>query len=183
MSIMGSTLLNRIVIEERIHSPNTILLKLHKYIQIMLQQDTSKNTDGMDLSLCCFEIQDANIKDIKLTFSGAKSDVVFIKDDKISILKGDRNSIGGTYQNDENSFHNQTVYLNKGDSLYLFTDGFADTCNEKRKKFGEQKLKNLIFEHKSLSMILQQQVFLSALYEFKNNAEQRDDITLFGIRL
>jgi len=182
MSIIGNTLLNQIVLQKNIHAPNEILSNLHNNIKIALKQDTSKNTDGMDMVLCCFEKQ--RTKDnFKITFAGAKNDLCYLKKETLNVVKGNRTSIGGIHSHNNLHFDNHVCYLDKGDSLYLSSDGFADSCNAKRKKFGDRNFQNQILAYQALSMSTQKDAFWQELTTFRGTAEQRDDITLIGLRL
>jgi len=182
MSIIGNTLLNQIVLEKNIHTPNEILSNLHNNIKIALKQDTSKNTDGMDVALCCFEKQ-YDKDTFKITFAGAKNDLYYLKNQTLKVVKGNRSSIGGIHSHSDLDFTNHIFYLDKGDSLYLASDGFADSCNAKRKKFGEGDFQNMILAYQALSMPIQKDAFWQELSAFRGTAEQRDDITLLGLRL
>ncbi len=182
MSMIGNTLLNQIVIEKKVQDPKYILSALHSHIRQALKQETSENKDGMDITLCCLEKQRKS-DDFKITFAGAKTSLYFLKSNKLFQLKGDRSSIGGVNSSQKLEFNDQTFHLKKGDSFYLSSDGFRDTCNEKRKNFGTKNLERLIIDNQHLSMEKRGEIFWEELEKFKGEADQRDDITFLGLRL
>ena len=82
----------------------------------------------------------------------------------------------------QKNFKTNTVRLAKGDILYLSTDGFIDTPNAERKNFGTPQLKELMKNNYQLPLKEQQQVFENALEAHQGDADQRDDITLMGLK-
>ncbi len=181
MSMIGNTLLNEIINQEKIFNTNEILEQLHMGVRWSLKQNDSKNVDGMDLSLCRVEALDA--ENFEVQFSGAKSAIYYHTQGELHQLRGDRKRIGGWQKERKRTFTQQTFQLVKGDTLYFATDGFTDAPNAQRKKFGYKKLQNLLVEHQDLNMKEQGAVLLKALYEHRSRSEQRDDITMLGLRI
>ena len=46
-------------------------------------------------------------------------------------------------------YYLDSLYLEKGDSLILYTDGIVEATNEKFEFYGEDRLKNLIIQNKN----------------------------------
>lgn len=181
MSMIGNSSLNEIVLEKQVTEPSKILSLLNEKIIESLRQDETENNDGMDV---CFISIDLKSKEI--AFSGAKRPL-FIYNKKTSILdeiKGDRISIGGAKNNKKGeAFNNHIIKAETGDILYLSSDGITDQNNPERKRFGSSKLKEIIMENISAPMEAQQEAIEKELNEFQKNEEQRDDITLIGIKI
>ena len=181
MSMIGNSSLNEIVLEKQVTEPSKILSLLNEKIIESLRQDETENNDGMDV---CFISIDLKTKEI--AFSGAKRPL-FIYNKKTSILdeiKGDRISIGGVKNNKKGeAFNNHIIKAETGDILYLSSDGITDQNNPERKRFGSSKLKEIIMENISAPMEAQQEAIEKELNEFQKNEEQRDDITLIGIKI
>ncbi len=183
MSMVGNTLLKQIVNEQKVTQPSEILSLLNQNIRKSLNQEASNSTDGMDIGICTIE-QSRNGMNIE--FSGAKNNLLYISktDGKIQSLLGDRTSIGGKSRiKITNDFKNHTVQLQKGDLLYLLTDGIIDTANKDRKRFGNKNVKSILVHNHSLSMEAQQQCLEDTLEKYQEGTEQRDDITVLGIKL
>ncbi|MDX2305856.1 MAG: SpoIIE family protein phosphatase [Microscillaceae bacterium] len=181
MSIIGNTLLNEIVNVEKTYDPGRILEKLHKGVKTRLRQEESSNQDGMDIVLCALE----NISEqkFKVSFAGAKRPLFYFSQQTLLELKGDRKSIGGWQSEKQRIFNTRVIELEKGDCLYLSTDGFVDNPSKLRKKFGVEKFKTILSEHATESMLAQKQILLEALLNHQEDTEQRDDITVLGIKL
>lgn len=181
MSMIGNTLLHEIVKVKNIESPAEILLNLHYGIRNVLKQKESKNSDGMDTAVCLFE-KDAIRGEYKVTFSGAKSNLFYTKDNIIHQLDGNKATIGG-FAEKEREFTNQTFTLENDNVVYFTSDGYIDQNNEKRERFGSNKFKQLLSSISSLPIKEQEQVILTALKNHQKDELQRDDISVVGIRL
>lgn len=180
MSMMGSTLLNNIVGDSNVYSPALILDLMHEGIKKELNQLETGNSDGMDACLICIEPQE---NEFKITFCGAKRPLIIFKDNEMIELKGTRRSIGGVQMPILPNFENQIIMLKKNDALYLTSDGFIDTPNENRDKFGLARLQKMIYKYANTSMESQKRFLSEALELFRQDSPQRDDILMVGIRL
>ncbi len=183
MSMIGSRLLSEIVLEQKIISPKDILETLDQKVKIALRQETTDNNDGMDMSVCVMEKEDNNYH---FTYSGAKSDLYYYSqgNDDITIVSSERRSIGGTKQKRGNiKFTNKDFYLKDGDYIWLSTDGIIDQNNSERKRFGTPRFIELVKSAKDLNLSEQKELFELELAEHQGDEEQRDDITVWGIKL
>ncbi|SFF46928.1 Serine phosphatase RsbU, regulator of sigma subunit [Thermoflexibacter ruber] len=186
MSLIGNNSLNEIVNQKNIHSPAQILEELNTSIRKALRQTHTDNDDGMDVALCAIAKPDKEGL-IKVTFAGAKRNMVYCSQaqgDQLLEIKGDKKTIGGFFkENRNNQFTNHEVVLQKGDVLYFYTDGLTDQPNIKQEKFGSVRLKSIIKENLHLSLSEQQIIIMEELNLHKQGAEQRDDMSLIGLRL
>ena len=81
-------------------------------------------------------------------------------------------------------FTTHTFSLKKGDTLYLFTDGYADQFGgEKGKKFKYKPLKEMLLKNSKNSPLQQKEKLENTLEYWKGNLEQVDDVCIIGIRL
>jgi len=184
MSMIGTSLLNEIVKEKKIYSPAEILHHLNYGVMTALKQGESENNDGMDACLVLIERYPG--KQPKLIFSGAKRPLLYVLPDSTHIheLKGDRKNIGGAIRKLRVvDFTNQELELPEGTMLYMTTDGFADQNDINRNKFGMHRIHKVIHESVTMSVDVQKVAFERALDEHQGEAEQRDDITLIGVKL
>jgi serine phosphatase RsbU (regulator of sigma subunit) len=183
MSMIGSRLLNEIVIEKNILDPATILSSLNSNIIKALRQNETENADGMDVCLICFE----NIKNMSsVIFAGAKRPLLVYRKESSTIeeIKGDRMAIGGSKnENRDKEFANQQISLSKGDILFLSSDGLTDQNNLDRKRFGSQRLNDLILKNSNEPMSRLMEIIDNELISFQQEEEQRDDITFIGLKI
>ncbi|MEA2106617.1 MAG: SpoIIE family protein phosphatase [Bacteroidota bacterium] len=183
MSMIGNRLFNEIVLVNKICDPAKILTILNVKIIEALKQKESDNSDGMDV---CLVSINTNNNHKKVVFSGAKRPLIIYKNQKNELMeiKGDRHSIGG-FKNDEQAkqFTSHEIDIELNDILYLSSDGLIDQNNEARKRFGSSKLKQLISENISHPLAKQKEMIEKELDNFQGNVEQRDDITLLGLKI
>ncbi len=182
MSMIGSRLLSEIVLQQNITSPKDILETLDQKVKTALRQETTDNNDGMDMAVCVLE-KDGD--SYHITYSGAKSDLYYFsnKDNDITILSSERRSIGGTKQKRGNiMFTDKDFYLYKDDIMWLATDGIIDQNNSERKRFGTPRFIELLKNIKNLPLKEQKRLIEEALEKYQGEEEQRDDITIWGIR-
>lgn len=180
MSMIGNTLLNHIVIERKIVSPNIILNELRKeIISVLKQGEDSQNKDGMDISLFCLNTQ-TNILEVAC----ANNPIWILKNDGTLLeLKPDKQPIGYA-PSIQSDFTLQTIALEKGDVIYQFTDGYADQFGgEKGKKFKYNQLKETLTEIRNTPVELQSEILNKRFVDWKANLEQIDDVLVTGIRV
>ena len=177
MSMIGSSLLNQIVLENKIDSTGEVLDLLRSGIKAAFKQkaNESKRRDGMDIGLLAFSPNHN-----KLQFSGANNGLYQIRDGILTEVKPDKQAIGEN-EGVETPFKTTIVETQKNDCFYLFTDGFADQFGgEKGKKFKYAKLKELLISVSTLPMEQQKIKIEQVFTDWKGNIEQVDDVLLIG---
>ncbi|MNK00333.1 Stage II sporulation protein E (SpoIIE) [compost metagenome] len=178
MSMMGIDGLNYAILEKRIESSSHILNHVNKFIIESLKQETVKNKDGMDTAICIFEKDLSSVK-----YAGANRPLWLIRDKELIQYSPDKMSIGGNNYADY-EFTETTIPLQKGDSIYLFSDGYPDQFGgERNKKFMTKNLKQLLLEITHLSAKEQEAILQTSLQNWKGSFPQIDDIILVGIKL
>ena len=185
MSIVANTVLNKIVKIQKIFNTCEILDTLSNEISRLLKQDTSNNKDGMDMALLRFDAPNCKTFE-KAYFSGAKNPVYYLpaKNHEVEILNPDRKSIaGGIKLNNIGKFTQKEIHISHGDIFYMSSDGITDQNNLSRQRFGRKKFINILSTYATSSLEEQKQQIENALDNFSNGADQRDDITVVGIRI
>jgi serine phosphatase RsbU (regulator of sigma subunit) len=183
--LIGHQALNGIIEKEQIHEPAKILEALDASVIHALKQDQTDNVDGMDIcliKLSTVEMDGAPAR--KLRFAGAKRNLYLNQRGKLETLKATRRSIGGFQSRKaKKPFTSIDKIIKPGDWLYLSSDGYIDQNNPNRVRFGSKKLLALLQEISGMGPKEQKEILEKALDEHKQGEEQRDDITLMGIRL
>nr|MCU0393223.1 SpoIIE family protein phosphatase [Thermoflexibacter sp.] len=180
MSMIGSTLLHEIINFGKITSPALILKSLDAAIRKVLKQKEGKNSDGMDMSLALFEKQ--HDETINIVFGGAKNNLYFCQNSQINTVNGDRLGIGG-FSERERVFNNQLLVLRKNDMVYFSSDGFIDQHDSERRRLGSATFKILLQNIATYNINEQKILLTKALQNHQQKEEQRDDISVVGIRL
>jgi len=180
MSIIGHNSLTKIVREYGILEPGKILTQLNKEVLDTLQQRTDSGDvyDGMDLALVSYDR-----KESFLEYSGAFNPLYLIRSGEILETKADKVSIGRSSLNTEVEFTNNRIEVQKGDTVYLFSDGYADQFGgELMKKFKYKNLKELILKIQPETMADQRSILDQTIEQWRGDVEQIDDILVIGRR-
>ncbi len=177
VSVVCSNALNRAVKEFKIVSPSKILDKVRELVIETFEKSENTVEDGMDISLCCLDK-----KNLQLTWAGANNPLWIIRDKKLTEYKGDKQPIG-KYELTE-PFTEHKIQLQKGDIIYLFTDGIADQFGgPKGKKFKYKQLAEIIVANSDLPLPEQNQKLQLEIKNWQGNIEQVDDMSLIAIQI
>jgi len=97
--------------------------------------------------------------------------------------KADKQPIG--MNEDSKPFTNHSFTLNSGDTIYLFTDGFADQFGGEtgQKKLTRKRFKDLLLSIQNLSMQEQGIALDKFIIEYRKEVEQIDDILVMGVKV
>lgn len=179
MSIIGSSLIKSIINEKNITAPSGILDALNEGIINSLKQHESETHDGMDISICSFDT-----KNMSLEFAGANRPLWLIRNNELIVYAADKFPIGGLQIKHNNQFTNHQIKIQPMDTIYLFSDGYADQFGgEHGKKLMTKKLKEILVSIQHLGMN-EQKIYLQNYFnEWKGNNEQVDDVLIIGIRI
>ena len=183
MSLIGNRILNEVINVKKTYSPRDIMDQLNKNVIKALKQDQSTNNDGMDTCFCRVEKIASN--DYSVTFCGAKRPLYYFtsNEEDVKMLKGDRKSIGGTQQKRGNiEFTNQEIIMHSGDIMYLSSDGIIDQNDADRKRFGTENFLAMLKKYRKEPMNRQGEYFAMTLDNYRKSEEQRDDISVIGIK-
>jgi PAS domain S-box-containing protein len=184
MSMIGSRILNELVNEKKIDKPSKILDLMNKEIKTVLRQEETDNNDGMDVCLCT--IEQGNNGYSRITFAGAKRPLYYYKNKEKSLnyIKGTRKTIGGTHAKRNNEvFLDHELTLEKGDIIYLSTDGIVDQPSPERIRFGSMRFINLLKNIAEKPLEIQKETIEEAVKSFQEYEQQRDDVTFLGIKV
>ncbi len=181
VSVVCHNALNRAVNEFKLTDPGKILDKTRELVVETFENDSAKNKtvgtirDGMDISLCVW-----NKSTHELVFSGANNSLFLIRDKELRETLADKQPIGKYAE--EKPFTSNKINLQKGDILYLYTDGYADQFGgDNGKKFKYKQLKELLIKNANLPLAQQASILDQAFESWKGNLEQVDDVCMMGV--
>lgn len=204
VSVVCNNGLNRSVREHHIMDPGKILEKTREIIVSEFEKSDEIVKDGMDISLCALDFS-SNKKLLK--WAGANNPLWIIRsirDSGLDLESNNQSEIAGQARKDGNfeffelkptkqhlgkvdnpiPFVTQEFELQKGDTFYLFTDGFKDQFGgEKGKKFKSANFKKLLLSIQNLSMDEQKQFIYQTFMDWKGSLEQIDDVCIIGVRI
>ncbi|MCC7302369.1 MAG: SpoIIE family protein phosphatase [Bacteroidia bacterium] len=181
MSMIGNNLLSQIVMEKGITDPGLILNELNAGVRAALRQGIHEvdTKDGMDVALCVINPETREVQ-----FSGAFRPLVIVHEGKLEKVDGTKFPIGGSQMDNERVFTTSARTMEKGDTLYMFSDGYADQFGgERGKKFMLKKLNELFLAIQELGMNRQKEELDQTIETWRGHHEQVDDILIIGVRL
>jgi tetratricopeptide (TPR) repeat protein len=180
MSMLGVSFLNEIVIKQGVTKPSSILNELRRNIVDALHQTGKEGEaqDGMDIAVVCM-----NHKTMKAEYAGAYNPLYLIRNKELIEYEADRMPIG-IHLKGATDFTNYEFEIQKGDELYIFSDGYVDQFGgDKSKKFMAKRLKDLLISINNEPLQKQSKLLNSALEKWMGNIEQIDDILLIGLKI
>ncbi len=181
VSVVCSNALNRTVKEFGITDPGKILDKVKELVIETFEKSESEVKDGMDISLAAIE-WNAQKTNCTIRWSGANNPLWYIQENKLVEITANKQPIG--VHIDATNFTTHTVKLNKGDQVYLFTDGYADQFGgPKGKKFKYKQLEELILSVHNSNANEQKQKLEEAFTKWKGGLEQLDDVCIIGVKI
>lgn len=181
MSIIFSTILDKVVVDEKVYQPDQILESISAILTSKLMERDVKEEefkDGMDVAVVRI-----NTVTNKMEYAGARNGIYIVRDNELTELKGSRRSVGVIGNTARIPFALNNFDLKSSDRVFMFSDGFADQKGGvKGKKFYYQPFKDLLLEMSKVDEDVP--AILNSKYEnWKGENEQFDDVLVVGIRV
>ena len=180
MSMLGISLLNEISGKNNELPTSEIMDELRDQLITALGQsgEMYEAKDGIEMSLAAI-----NTKNREVQFTGANQDLYTVQKGELVVIKGDRMPVG-IHSEGGKPFSAHTLKLNRGDTLYMFTDGYPDQFGgPQRKKYGTLKLRSLLTKVQNSIMHDQQATVEKEYVTWKGDHEQIDDVLMIGIQV
>jgi sigma-B regulation protein RsbU (phosphoserine phosphatase) len=180
MSIVGSNQLNFAINVKNVVRPDEILNALNEGVTKTLRQTrlSSSVKDGMDIAIITIDFEKA-----KLNFAGGNNPLFIIRNNELIQIKADKFPIGGYMGEKLKGFTNNEVDLQKGDVLYLFSDGYADQFGgTDDSKFLIRRFRDILLKMHNEPMNEQKEILDQIHDNWRGNSVQIDDILVIGIR-
>jgi serine phosphatase RsbU (regulator of sigma subunit) len=185
VSVVCHNAMNQVVRDHKTLNPGIILDETLKIIESQLNNQSKEGKmefdirDGMDIALCRL-----NVKTIELNYAGANNPLWIVRNgaNEVEEIKATKQAIGMV----ENpiAYSTNQVQLNVGDTIYLFSDGYADQFGgPKGKKFMYKQLRDTLLAVNEKSMKEQNEILSAVFHKWKNKEEQVDDVLLIGVRV
>lgn len=181
MSMIGINFLDHIINRQHITDTSAILEHLHKSVINALNEDPSlrQSKDGMDIALVRI-----NRAERTMQYSGAVRPLYYVKDNEIRIIKGDRFSIGGILDTDQDTFTSHSLTYTSPFSFYLSSDGYSDQFGgEHGKKFMARNFQQLLLNIHELTADEQKDIISSTINDWKRSLDQVDDMLVVGAKI
>ena len=175
VSVVCNNALNRSVREYGLTIPGEILDKTREIVVQEFEKSEEDVKDGMDIALC-------SIEGMKLQYAGAYNPLWIIRNGEVLETKANKQPIG-QFENPE-PYITHSFNLEKGDAIYIFSDGYVDQFGgEKEKKFKAKAFRELILSIQDKAMEEQKKSIDEAFETWKGDLEQIDDVCVIGVRM
>ncbi|MEQ8908782.1 MAG: YfiR/HmsC family protein [Vicingaceae bacterium] len=178
VSVVCSNALNRAVREFALEAPAAILDKTLEIVIERFEKSEEEVKDGMDIALCNYHPQKK-----LLQYAGAHNPLWIIRSgsEEIEEIKGNKQPIGKYAEHV--AFQNHEVQLQKGDSVYVFSDGYVDQFGgEKGKKLKSVNFKKFLLSIQDQNMEQQRMELKKHFEQWRGELEQLDDVCVIGFR-
>ena len=180
MSMLGVSMLNEIVNKDETIVAGVILTELREKVKSSLKQTGGNNDqkDGFDMAISIIDLENK-----KLEFAGAYNPLFLIRNNELIEIKADKMPIG-IHIKEKDYFTTHKINLNENDSVYMFSDGFADQFGgENNKKFKIKSFKSLLLNIQNKSLQEQHSHLINTFEKWKGDSEQVDDVLVFGVKI
>jgi serine phosphatase RsbU (regulator of sigma subunit)/HAMP domain-containing protein len=181
MSIVGNNMLNQIVKERPLLKAGEMLDELNALAGKTINQHSEETAvrDGMDLTLCII-----NPKTRVMNMAGANNPMYLFRNNQLTEIKVDKMSIGYLDEGAPKRFTNHEIQLEAGDTVYIFSDGYADQFGgPKGKKFMVGQFRTFLSQIHTLPMHEQKRTMDATIEQWRGNLEQVDDILVMAFRV
>jgi len=183
MSMMGGNQLTNIIYYQNYIEPVKILARLDKAIKLELYRDDEQTLkqDGMEIMICVIDLDSLEMK-----FAGAGMPLIQIGKDGLVIHKSPKLMIGGVEGDDEKAVEDQfelnTMRLEEGDKIFLFSDGFQDQFGgPEDKRLMARNFRSLLEKTQSPKMREQGEKLEEEFDNWRGFQQQTDDIVVIGV--
>ncbi len=181
MSLVGNTLLNQVINNPLVSNPAQALDYINEQLPKTIKSKSSTGSikDGMEMAMC-----DIDYDALTLQFAGANSNIYIVRENKIQIYKGDKQPIGESLTGKPKPFNNHEIALQKGDCIFMLSDGYADQFGgEKGKKFKYKPLEDLFVSIATKDTQEQHYILENTFDTWKSFHQQVDDVLVIGIKI
>lgn len=179
MSILGISALNEIVNDKGIVKTDQILNSLRDKIIFSMQQEDKfwEAKDGIDMTILSFDIARR-----KVMFSGANASAMLIRNNEITVMKGNRMPV--SIFPDIVPFSANEIDIYSNDTFFLYSDGYHHQFGGLYgKKFGIRQFNSQLLKIHQLEPEDQLAQLEETFRKWRSRNEQVDDIVILGLTI
>lgn len=179
ISLVAITALEFIVKQNQETDPGKILTGLNSFLFHSLKKHRGSDLgESIDMAICTY-----NEKTRMLRYSAAKSKIYLVRGKEVYSLDRDDRSIGAQ-DSDDFAINSKSIFLEKGDRVFMMSDGFSDQVGgDRNKRMGSRQLRELLKSSASQPVAQQKAQILDFFLNWKGNNEQTDDLSLLGFSI
>lgn len=181
MSVLGQSLLNQVVKENYTFIPAKILQAMDQRLSEELGQDSGSEVyDGMEAAVITVSLEDGTLQ-----YAGANIPMYLVNDKGLTCIPAKHTALGGRQSITAKEFHNHNIPIHKGDTIYLFSDGFRDQFgleDTTRMKYSTKRFQRLLQQMYAEPMERQKEILHQEFETWRGQLKQLDDVMVIGIR-
>lgn len=185
VALLGSMLINRAFAGLEVPTPSEVL----RDFRLAFDQRMNRHSDVPQMFGFDGAVITVDAEARQLQFSGARGDLILIRDGQAQVIRGTRESIDliqtvRGIPTDDVAFETHVLEIQPGDQVYLATDGIRDQFGGVHgRKLGRKRLADLLERHAHLPISERESALLQELLRWKGGNAKVDDATLVGIDL
>jgi len=180
MSLVGHNVLKDIIKNTSVTRPADILDALRDGVISTLGVDESgkQAKDGMDMTLCAI-----NYDTLELQYAAAFNPLCIVRNGELMLHQANKFPIGA-FIGEKTNFDNHSIQLQKGDQIFIFSDGYADQFGGPNgKKFMVGNFRKLLAQIAMLDSPVQKEQLDKTLVTWQGEQEQVDDVLVIGVKV
>ncbi|MCD6020154.1 MAG: protein serine/threonine phosphatase [Bacteroidetes bacterium] len=175
MSLLNIGFISEAIKERNIEEPGQVFNYVRERLIETIGNDDQK--DGFDGILLCMDIQTK-----KISYAAANNSPLLVRNKELVHLKGNKMPVGEGIKTD--SFETFSLTYEKGDKLYLYTDGYPDQFGgSKGKKLKYKQLEEMLSANSDKPTNIQKENLDTGFESWRGSLEQVDDVCVIGICL
>lgn len=179
MSMLGTAFLNEIINKNDVTNSSKILEQLRERVISSLHQNINHNLeysrDGMDISIGILDILDNTLE-----YSGANNPLYLFRKGELLEFKPDKMPIG-IHEFYNEPFNTHKIQLEKGDTIFMFSDGYVDQFGgNKGKKLKYTRFKAMLNDLLTIPYSERSKKMESEFEAWRGENEQIDDVLVLG---
>ncbi|MDO9185146.1 MAG: SpoIIE family protein phosphatase [Bacteroidia bacterium] len=184
MSIVGHNILKQVVSNNTFSTPAQILDSLNEGVSETLhhgghEHEEGQAKDGMDISFCTIDF-----KTLELQYAGAYNPLYIIRKGQLIQTKANKFPIGLFLGEEKKKFTNHTFQLERGDTVYIFSDGYADQFGGPYgRKFMAIPFRVLLMDINKEPIEKQKIILNKTIEDWRGQLDQVDDILVIGVKI
>ena len=182
MSILCSNLISQVISSQPNFSPAEILDTLNLKLKGIFKIEEGNKlmiSDGMDMALCIIDHDQ-----MKIDFAGANNSLYLVRAGEVTLIRGNRFGITARPEETIRGYTMHTIDVQRGDCLYMPTDGYQDQFGGPRdKKFSAQNIMKMLSGISNKTMEDQKVIIDKTFEDWKGSNEQIDDVCMVGFKM
>ena len=184
LSMLGISALKEFcVTEDDAAHPGTILDRMRAFVKTTLvSEQNAIIDDGMDMTICCYDFDT-----MEMRYAAANQTIIIIRNGEAIRLNGDHMPVG-RYVAEKEHFESLLFPIQRGDTIYTFSDGIQDQTGGDPSiiygcKFLLKSLIDLLVQIHDKPLATQREILDKTITEWRGDRPQVDDMTLIAVRV